>query len=447
MTGSAGQLPVEDFAGALRFLDRFVNLEAAAGRIHGLSLDAMKGLVEVMGDPQGDVPVVHVTGTNGKGSVASMVAALLTSAGLRVGAYSSPHVDTVRERLTIDGQLISEEAFADLLADVERYAAVAPERPSYFELLTAAAFLWFSNEAAQVGVVEVGLLGRYDATNVVDSAVAVVTNVGRDHTDGTGDWRRDVAAEKAGIIREGRPLVLGETSIELTGVFAAESPDPVLTRGVDFGVRGAERAVGGQLLELWTPSGSRDGVFLPLHGDHQSDNASVALMAAEAFLDAPLGEDVVAEGFAGVRIPGRLEVVSSEPLVVLDGAHNEDAARALVATVSTVFPVGRRILVVGALGPRRPEDFFDELVALAPDLVVTCTAPSPRAVPAGELAALAAERRMEVEPVPDAVDAVRLAVAAAEETDLVLVTGSFYVLSAARRALDADPVADDLDDF
>ena len=256
-----------------------------------------------------------------------------------------------------------------------------------------------------------------------------------------------MAAEKAGIIREGRPLVLGETSIELTGVFAAESPDPVLTRGVDFGVRGAERAVGGQLLELWTPSGSHDGIFLPLHGDHQSDNASVALMAAEAFLDVPLGEDVVAEGFAGVRIPGRLEVMSSEPLVVLDGAHNQDAARALVATVSTVFPVGRRILVVGALGPRRPEDFFDELVALAPDLVVTCTAPSPRAVPAGELAALATERRMEVESVPDAVDAVRLAVAAAEETDLVLVTGSFYVLSAARRALGADPVADDLDDF
>ena len=330
---------------------------------------------------------------------------------------------------------------------MERYAAVAPEHPSYFELLTAAAFLWFSNEATQVGVVEVGLLGRYDATNVVDSAVAVVTNVGRDHTDGTGDWRRDVAAEKAGIIRAGRPLVLGETSIELAGVFAAESPDPVLTRGIDFGVRGAERAVGGQLLELWTPNGSHDGVFLPLHGDHQSDNASVALMAAEAFLDAPLGEDVVAEGFAEVRIPGRLEVVASEPLVVLDGAHNQDAARSLVATVATVFPIGRRILVVGALGPRRPEDFFDELTALAPDLVVACTAPSPRAVPAEELAALAIARRMEVELVPDAVDAVRLALAAAEETDLVLVTGSFYVLSAARRALNTDPVADDPDDF
>ena len=447
MTGSTGQPPVEDFSGALRFLDRFVNLEAAAGRIHGLSLDAMRGLVEVMGDPQGDVPVVHVTGTNGKGSVTSMVAALLTAAGLRVGTYSSPHVDTIRERLTIDGRLISEEVFAELLADVERYAAVAPQRPSYFELLTAAAFLWFSNEATQVGVVEVGLLGRYDATNVVDSAVAVVTNVGRDHTDGTGDWRRDVAAEKAGIIRAGRPLVLGETSIELAGVFAAESPEPVLTRGIDFGVREVERAVGGQLLELWTPNGNYDEVFLPLHGDHQSDNASIALMAAEAFLDAPLGEDVMAEGFAEVRIPGRLEVVASEPLVVLDGAHNQDAARSLVAAVATVFPVGRRILVVGALGPRRPEDFFDELTAMAPDLVVACTAPSPRAVPAEELATLAIARRMEVELVPDAVDAVRLALAAAEETDLVLVTGSFYVLSAARRALNTDPVADDPDDF
>ena len=431
MTGST----VHDLRSALRFLNRHVNLEAAAGRIHGLSLDAMRGLVQMMGQPQADVRTVHVTGTNGKGSVTAMVSALLVSAGLRVGGYSSPHVDTVRERLTMDGELISEEAFADLVADLERYAGVAPEQPSYFELLTAAALLWFNNEAVDAAVVEVGLLGRYDATNVIDSDVSVVTNIGRDHTDGTGDWRRDVAAEKAGIIRAGRPLVLGETSIDLREVFVAEAPDPLLERGVDFGVRSAERAVGGQVVDLWTPAGNHAEVFLGMHDDHQADNAAVALTAAEAFLGAPLGEEVVAEGFASVRIPGRLEVACAEPLVVLDGAHNPEAVRALAASVPDVFPSARRIVVVGCLGPREPAEVFDELVAMGPDLVVACTAPSPRAVPAADLAALARQRRMDVEVVPDAVDAVRLAVSVADEADLVLVTGSFYVLSAAREAL------------
>ena len=431
MTGSS----VHDLRSALRFLDRHVNLEAAAGRIHGLSLDAMRGLVGVMGEPQADVRTVHVTGTNGKGSVSAMVSSLLAAAGLRVGGYSSPHVDTVRERLTMDGELISEEAFIDLVADLERYAGAAPEQPSYFELLTAAALLWFNNEAVDAAVVEVGLLGRYDATNVIDSDVSVVTNIGRDHTDGTGDWRRDVAAEKAGIIRAGRPLVLGETSIDLREVFVAEAPDPLLERGVDFGVRSAERAVGGQVVDLWTPAGNHAEVFLGMHGDHQADNAAVALTAAEAFLGAPLGEEVVAEGFASVRIPGRLEVACAEPLVVLDGAHNPEAVRALAASVPDVFPSARRIVVVGCLGPREPAEVFDELVAMGPDLVVACTAPSPRAVPAADLAALARQRRMDVEVVPDAVDAVRLAVSVADEADLVLVTGSFYVLSAAREAL------------
>jgi dihydrofolate synthase/folylpolyglutamate synthase len=229
--------------------------------------------------------------------------------------------------------------------------------------------------------------------------------------------------------------VLGETSIDLRAVFTAEGPDPLLERGVEFGVRSAERAVGGQLIDLWTPAGSHDEVFLPLHGDHQADNAVVALAAAEAFLEAPLGDDVVAEGFGSVRIPGRLEVACAEPLVVLDGAHNPEAVRAMAATVSVVFPAARRIVVVGTLGPREPAEVFDELVAMAPDLVVACTAPSPRAVPAADLATLARQRRMEVEVVPDAVDAVRLAVSVADEADVVLVTGSFYVLSAAREAL------------
>ena len=173
-----------------------------------------------------------------------------------------------------------------------------------------------------------------------------------------------------------------------------------------------------------------------MHGDHQADNAVVALTAAEAFLGVPLGDEVMAEGFATVQVAGRLEVVRAVPLVVLDGAHNPEAVRALAVSVPEVFPSARRIVVMGCLGPREPAEVFDELLALAPDLVVACTAPSPRAVPAADIAVLARSRRMDVEVVPDAVDAVRLAVSVADEADLVLVTGSFYVLSAAREALD-----------
>ncbi len=427
-----------DHAEALRYLDRHVNLEASAGRIHGLSLDAMRGLVATMGDPQADLQCVHVTGTNGKGSVSAMIGSLLRAAGLKVGSYTSPHVDTIRERLSIDGELISEEQFGELVGQLALYVDAAPERPSYFELLTAAALLWFANEAVDVAVVEVGLLGRFDATNVIDAEVAVVTNIGRDHTDGTGDWRRDVAGEKAGIIRAGRPLVLGETSVELLDLFAGEHPDPLLLRGEAFGVASTTPAVGGQQVDLWGPAGRYDEVFLALHGDHQADNAAVAVAAVESFLGTALGDEVIAEGLGSVTLAGRLEVVATEPLVVLDGAHNQDAARALATAVPEVFPGSRRVVVLGTLGPREPVEVVDELRAMNPDLVVCCTAPSPRAVPAADLASMVASRGLDVEVVPDAEEAVRRAVALSDDDDLVLVTGSFYVLSSARTALADD---------
>ena len=423
-----------EYREALRFLNRHVNLEATAGRIHGLSLDAMRGLVGVMGDPQTDIRTVHITGTNGKGSVAAISSALLTAAGLRAGSYTSPHVDTVRERLAISGEKITEEAFGDLIGDVSRYVEVAPERPSYFEILSAAAFLWFSNEAVDVAVVEVGLLGRFDATNVIEADVSVITNIGFDHTDGAGDWRRAIAGEKAGIIGRGRPLVLGETTVGLLDVFIDEGPDPLYEEGRDFGARAARRAVGGQVVDLWSPYGHYDEVYLSMHGTHQADNAAMAVTTVEAMLDAPLGAEVVAAAMCDLSVPGRLEVVAERPLVVLDGAHNPDALRSLVASVPEVFPAGRRILVVGALGPRDPGALFDELAHLAPDLVLVCTAPSPRAVPADQLARSCAERGLDVEAVPDVAEAVRRAVALAGEDDLVLVTGSFYVLSGARPA-------------
>ena len=429
-----------DFQGALGFLDRHVNLEATAGRVHGLSLDVMRGLVACMGDPQQDVHTIHVTGTNGKGSVAAMAASLLDALGLRVGVYSSPHVDTIRERLAIGGTIIEEEEFANLIGDLARYAEAASETPSYFELMTAAALLWFANEAVDVAVVEVGLLGRFDATNVVESDVAVVTNIGRDHTDGQGDWRRAIAGEKAGIVRAGRPLVLGETAIDVRDLFLAEQPDPFFECGRDFGVTATQMAVGGQQVDLFGPHGRYDEVFVSLLGAYQADNAAVALAAVEAFVGAPLGEEVVEQGFGTVRLPGRLEVAATGPLVLLDGAHNQEAARAVAEAVPEVFfeghATGRRIIVFGALGPREPSEMLEELAVLAPELVVTCTAPSPRSVSADRLAEMARGLGLDAEPVSAVGDAVRLAVTLADEDDMVLVTGSFYVLAPAREALE-----------
>lgn len=425
-----------EFRDALSFLNGHVNLEATAGRIHGLSLEAIRGLVGSMGDPQADLAAIHVTGTNGKGSVVAMAGALLTAAGLRVGTYTSPHVDTIRERIKISGELISEEEFADLVADLARYAATLDERPSYFELLTAGAFLWFSNEAVDAAVVEVGLLGRFDATNVIESAVSVITNIGFDHTDGAGEWRRAIAGEKAGIIESGRPLVLGDTSVDLLDIFVAEGPDPLFVRGTDFGVASSSPAVGGQVLDLFGPFGRHDEVYMSLHGAHQADNAAVAVTAVEAMLGTELGDDVVSEAFADLTFPGRLELVSNRPLVVLDAAHNPEAARALVETVPDVFPGARRILVLGMLGPRSPGPVVAELARLAPDLVLVFTAPSPRAVPAEELELSCRKQGLEVETAPDVTEAVRRAVALADEDDLVVVTGSFYVLPGARGAVE-----------
>ena len=398
----------------------------------------MEDLAQTMGDPQADFPSIHITGTNGKGSVSAIISSLLKATGLRVGTYSSPHVDTVRERLKVNNEMIKEEQFGELIAELIPFAESVEERPSYFELLTAAAFLWFSNEAVDVAVIEVGLLGRFDATNVIEADVAVVTNVGRDHTDGVGDWRRAVASEKAGIINSGRPLILGETSVETLDLFIKENPDPLLLKGEAFGVLSSTQAVGGQLVDLWSISGRHEEVFLPLFGEHQSENASLALAAVETFLESPLADEIIEEGMSEVNLPGRLEVVSANPLVVLDGAHNEDAARALASALPEIFPETRRILVLGMLGPRDPEEVIKEIVSLHPEVVICCTLASERAITSQELAQTVQTHGVESEIASDPTEAIERALVLSSEEDLILVTGSFYLLSATRASLSFD---------
>jgi dihydrofolate synthase / folylpolyglutamate synthase len=400
----------------------------------------MRSLVDVLGQPQHDYPVIHITGTNGKGSTARMATALLAAHQLAVGTYTSPHLEHVTERISRNLEPIDPEELAGVLGELatledQRFFA---GRPSYFELLTAAAFAWFSQVAVDAAVVEVGLLGRYDATNVADGQVAVVTNVGKDHTDGVGDWRRRIAGEKAGIVKPGSHLVLGETSPDLRPVFTAEGPATTWVRDEDFGVVTDRLALGGHVVDLRTPHGMLEEVFLPLHGAHQAQNAAVAVAAVEAFFDRPLDPGVVAEAFADLRIPGRFEVVHRAPLLVLDGAHNPDGARAAAATLADEFDVaGTRRWVIGPLAGRDVDELLEAFGVRPGDHVVATTAPSPRGVPAADVAKAAEARGADAEPVADvdaAVAAAWGAATAAGEGDLVIVTGSLYVVGAARTA-------------
>jgi len=421
------------YAEALRYLDEHVNLEARAGRIDGLSLDPIRRLLHVLGDPQRAFRAIHITGTNGKGSVGRMVSALIREHGLTVGTYSSPHLERVNERLAWDLEPIDDDAFAALIEHVARVEPLSGVRPSYFEILTAAAFTWFAEIAVEVAVVEVGLLGRYDATNVIDADVAVVTNIGQDHTDAVGDWRAAVAGEKAGIIRPESVLVLGETDPALRAVFEAEHPKVMWVRGEDFDVDDDRLAVGGRLVDIRTPGGTLDEVFVPLYGRHQADNAAIAVTAVEAFFGRRLDADVVHAAFAGLRIPGRFEIVGRAPLVIIDGAHNPDGAAAAAETVAEEFDVaGRRILVVGLLDGRDPTQMLDALDVNRADLVVACRPPSLRAIPPEAVAAAAEALGTAAEIVPEVDDAVDRALAVATEDDLVLICGSLYVAGAAR---------------
>lgn len=431
-------------AEALAWLDAHINLEslgAPAGaqrRASALALDRVQGLMDLLGSPELSYPAIHLTGTNGKTSVVRMTTGLLVEAGLSVGAYSSPHLERVNERLAWNGAPVDDEALAavlSLVAEVERYL---PDPPSYFEILTAAALSWFADIAVDVAVVEVGLGGGRDATNVVDGRVAVVTNVSVDHVEYIGPTVSDIASEKAGIVKPKSTLVLGETDPELAQIFLDRGAAHVMRRGIDFGVRNARLAHGGRIVDLYTPSGTYDGIMLPLHGAHQAHNAAVALTAAEAFLGNPLDRDVVEAAFAAVESPGRLEVVGHTPLVLLDGAHNVVGAGALRAALAEEFVDAPRVLVVGLLREKEPHEMLEALGAGTAETVICCRPPSPRALDPEVLAAAARDLQIEaerVETVDLVEEAVARALALAEPDHQVIVTGSLYTVGAARSVL------------
>ena len=427
------------------------------------STDRIATLLNLLGDPHRGYPVLHVGGTNGKTSVTRMIEALLTRMGLRVGRYTSPHLQLVTERISIDGAPISAAGYVDTYADVAPFVTMvdnatgaAGPAMSKFEVLTGMAFAAFADAPVEAAVLEVGLGGRWDATNVADAQVAAITPIAIDHVEYLGEDITGIAAEKAGIIKPGSVVVLAEQDPAVERVLlerAIEVDAQVARQGSEFGVLSREVAVGGQLLKLQGLGGVYDEVFLPLHGSHQAANAALALAAVEAFFGAGqerrLVGEAVREAFAEIVVPGRLERVRAAPTVLLDAAHNPHGARALANAVSEEFAFRRLAAVVAILGDKDAAGILDALEPVVTEVVIT-QARSPRAMPLDELAALArstfGEERVSVEASLDA--AVETAIGLVEQSDDpeeplagggVLITGSVVLAGEARTLFGKEP--------
>jgi dihydrofolate synthase / folylpolyglutamate synthase len=429
---------------ALAWLDRHQNLERilADTRLQAPEPERMRRLVHVLGDPQASQPVIHLTGTNGKTSAARALSQLLITKGLNVGTFISPHLQRLNERIMVGLQPISDADLADVLSDLAGLEDLLGDqmRPSWFELLAAAAFRYFADRPVDVAVVEVGMGGRWDATNVADGTFSIVPNVALDHTELLGPTRAHIAREKAGIVKPGTTLVLGETDPELYDIFAAERPEALWLAGRDFAVEAAELAEGGRSLDLRTPEGHYNEVYLPLHGRHQADNFVAALAGAEAFFGKPLEHALVTKAAAAVTSPGRLEVVQKSPLVVLDGAKNVAGAESSAIAVNEELAGGRsRIMVAGMLRGKSAVEMLTALDVGKSRLVVTCPPPSPRAQPAEEIAEAARSLGCRAIATGSVAEALEVALAEAEPDELVLVTGSLYVVGAARTVLLGEP--------
>ncbi len=421
------------------------------------SLDRIAALVDAMGEPHRGYPVVHLTGTNGKTSTARMVDALLTEIGLRTGRYTSPHLQRATERINVDNRPVTPERYVELYRDVLPFVEIVDGTHgalSKFEVLTGMAFAAFADAPVEAGIVEVGLGGRWDATNVADATVAVITPIGLDHAEFLGVDVLGIAREKAGIIKPGSVAVLAAQERNVAEVLmqrCVEVDAQVAREGSEFGVVEREIAIGGQRLTLRGLSGTYDEVFLPLHGEHQASNAALALAAAEALIGAgptqALDPEAVRAAFAGVSSPGRLERLAAGPgtaTVLIDAAHNPHGARALAAALTTEFRFTRLIGVLGIMAGKDARGILAELEPVLHDVVITANSSS-RAMDPDELGALAAEvfgaGRVSVEP--------RLAEAVAQATELaeeagesgigVIVAGSVVTAGETRTIFGREP--------
>jgi folylpolyglutamate synthase/dihydrofolate synthase len=437
------------------------------------TLDRIAMLTSLLGDPQRSYPVVHVTGTNGKTSMTRMIDSLLRERGLRTGRFTSPHLASVRERIAVDGVPLSPERFVELYEEIAPYVQLVDDKQpvpmSFFEVLTGMMFAAFADAPVDVAVVEVGLGGRWDATNVADGAVAVIGPVAMDHMKYLGDTIEEIAAEKAGIIKPGAIAILAQQQVAAAEVLLAHAASvgaTVAREGIEFGVVAREMAVGGQQLVLKGLRGTYADVYLPLFGAYQAGNAACALAAVEAFAGvsesaglpeyadlepAALDAGIVRDGFAKVSSPGRLEVLRSSPTVLVDASHNPAGMAATLEALTESFGFNRIIGVVSVMEDKDVTSLLAELEPVLSDIVVTSNS-SPRSMPPDSLGVIASDvfgedRVIVAERLDDAIEA---AVSLADEpvgddlpgSSAVLITGSVVTAGDARRLLAPDSPAD-----
>ncbi|MET7330727.1 folylpolyglutamate synthase/dihydrofolate synthase family protein [Nonomuraea sp. NPDC005650] len=416
------------------------------------TLDRIAALLDVLGSPQRAYPVIHIAGTNGKTSTARLTEALLKERNLRVGRFTSPHLVSVRERITVDGEPLSEERFAEVYEEIIPYVELTDtqgRRIQFFELLTAMAFAAFADTPVDVAVIEAGMGGSWDATNVADGIVSVITPISLDHTDRLGPDIPSIAGEKAGIIKPDSTTVLGQQELAAAEVLmrrAAEVGAVVAREGLEFGVLNREVAIGGQLLTLRGLKGVYDEVYLPLYGAHQASNAVCALAAVEALTggDDPLDVDLVRQAFAQASSPGRMEVVRRTPTVVIDAAHNPGGMQATLEGLHEAFDFAKVVGVVAVMRDKDVDALLELLEPMVEEIVVTRNS-SPRSMSPEELASLAEplfgeERVHVVDRLDDAIDqAIGMADAEGEFSGTgVLITGSVVTAGDARQLLKAD---------
>jgi dihydrofolate synthase/folylpolyglutamate synthase len=423
-------------------------------------IEPMRRAMEVLGDPQRSAPVIHVTGTNGKTSTARMIESLLLAHDIRTGRYTSPHLSSVTERIVIDGEPVNDETLVRIWDEIRPYLQIVDSeleadgqhRLTFFEAVTILAFAVFADEPVEVVVLEVGMGGTWDATNVADAQVAVVTPISLDHTDLLGDTVEEIAGEKAGIIKPDSVLV---SSVQEPGAAqvllerAQEVGAQWRFEGVEFGVESRTLAVGGQVLDLKGLATRYEQIPVPLFGAHQAENASVALAAVEAFMgERPLNEELVRTGFEAATSPGRLEIARKSPTFVVDAGHNPAGVKVSAEAIKESFGFSKLVLVVGILREKDAAGILTQLREdygdLVGDIALTQSA-SPRAIPATDLAELALDAGFSEDDlfVTERLDeALDWAAGRADDTeDLgggVLVTGSITLVAEARLLLGAD---------
>ncbi|KFI55959.1 bifunctional folylpolyglutamate synthase/dihydrofolate synthase [Bifidobacterium choerinum] len=425
-----------------------------------LDLKRMKMILDLLGNPQDSFRVIHITGTNGKGSTARMAEAICRAYGMRTGLYTSPHLEHVNERIAIDGQRLSDDDFVDLWDQVKDFVALVDKkmdeegapRMSFFEVLTAMAIWKFADAPVDVAIVEVGMGGRWDATNVLDADAAVIGPIDMDHMAWLGDTVEQIAQEKVGIIKQGSTAIIGRQPHEdevmpIIEQAAAENHATLVRDGVEAEVVTRVPAVGGQVITLHTPSGTYADVPLDKFGEHQAHNALAALCAAEVVIPVTgaLDGDLVAEALSSVKIPGRIEQVRNSPTIIIDGGHNVNAAEALRAAIEENYDFTQLVAVVAMMEDKQVEEYLGVLEPIVSELIVTENSWRDRVMPADKLAKIARgvfgpERVTCIPSLPDAIQEAVNRVDADDELGVgyghgVLICGSFVTAGDARMLL------------